>query len=225
MWLLPSPCCHCCPVAVQDSLTQKEGRSCWLEINSCHGTLDFQPGTTGKLLPCFPNSLFAHLTWQTQHKPGKQKRFPGHIMGEQTSCRCLHSPSSPPAFPSSPPGLPLLHPLVELSSLGQWWSPTLCLHNDHLLFITSTHLIPQQHREEGSYGFYIHDIPILYLILSVIQRDDQKGTTTPATNSITESITVLWKAIWISFSRAKLWGGDQTKPAILLGEGSMPCSV
>ena len=81
--------------------------------------LVFHSGTTGKSLPCFPNSLFTPLPWQKSHKPGKQKdSFPGHWMGVQTSRRC-----SPPAFPSSPPGLPLLQPLVEPISLGQGGLP------------------------------------------------------------------------------------------------------
>lgn len=146
--------------------------------------------TTGKLLPRFPNSLFTHLTWQKRHKPGKQKnRFPGHLMGAQTSSRCLHSPSSPPAFPSPPPGLPLLHPLVEPNSLGQRWSPMLCLHSDRLL--SPLHTCFHSDTQGGSFGFYIHDIPILYFISSAIQTGDQKGTTTQAASSITRSIMLL----------------------------------
>lgn len=110
-----------------------------------------------KLLPCFPNSFFTHLTWQKQHKPEKQKKgFPGHLMGVQTICRCLQSLSFSPASSSSAPGLPLLHPLVESNSSEQWWSPMLsaqwlhplhhlhtCFHSniqntDHLVSLFST---------------------------------------------------------------------------------------
>lgn len=147
--------------AATASSHKKGGRSCWLEINSCHSTLGFQPGTTGKLLPCFSNSLFTHLTWQKQHKRGQQQnRFPGHLMGVWTSYRHLYSPSSPPAFPLSPPGLPPVQ-VTHLWSRALWGSsglphcvctvtisspspPPTCFHNDtdrgdHLapIFLTS----------------------------------------------------------------------------------------
>lgn len=126
--------------AATASSHKKGDRSCWVEINSCHSTLGFQPGTTGKLLPCFSNSLFTHLTWQKQHKRGQQQnRFPGHLMGIWTSYRHLHSPSSPPAFPSSPPGLPLPRSptcgaelfgaaVVSHTVSAQWPSPLHHLH-------------------------------------------------------------------------------------------------
>lgn len=83
------------------------------------------------------------------------------------------------------------------------------------------HLLPQQHTEHGPLGFFILNILIWYFVLSVKQTDDQKGTMTQATSSI----MLLWKETCLSCSRAQLWGGDQTKPAILLGEGGTPCSV
>lgn len=63
-----------------------------------------------------------------------------------------------------------------------------CPHCDHLLSFTFTHLLSQLYREKGSFGFDIHNILILYFILPVIQRDDQKGTMTQATSSTAQSI-------------------------------------
>lgn len=116
-WLLPSLCCHHYCVVVRHSLTQKGGRTTWLEINSCHGMLGLQPGTRGKLLPCFPNSLFAHLTQQK----GAQTREAGQI---STSFSGVHKLA---AGTSNAVALFLLFPHRRqvFHSLTHLWSPIL----------------------------------------------------------------------------------------------------
>lgn len=68
--------------------------------------LGLQPGTRGKLLPCFPNSLFTHLTQQK----GAQTREAGQI---STSFSGVHKLA---AGTSNALALFLLFPITSRSS-------------------------------------------------------------------------------------------------------------
>lgn len=87
-----------------------------------------------------------------------------------------------------------------------------------------SHLLPQWHTEKGSLGFFIHNILIWYFILSV-KQDRWSERHHDTSHKQYNSITLLRKETCLSFSRVQLWGGDQTKPAILPGKGDTACSI
>lgn len=140
------------------------------------------------------------------------------------------STSSPPAFPSfaSPTcWVQLFRAVVVSLDAPAGWAPPLHPGTSTCSILTAwaTHMLPQGLRQDGSLVFCRHNIPILDFISLLIQRGDQGATTANPTNSMTRNITFLWKQTCISCSRAKLRGGDETKPYFLLGEGSMHCGI
>lgn len=103
-------------------------------------------------------------------------------MPPRTQISCFSVTSSKSPTPSTTCGAQVLKAMAVSHSVSALTTPSpsppyTCFNSDI--------------KRGGSFGFYIHNILILYFILSVIPTDDQKGTTTQATSSITWSIMLL----------------------------------
>lgn len=160
--------------------------------------LGLQPGTRGKLLPCFPN-------WPSRNSTNQEV---GQI---SRSFRGVHKLA---AGTSNTPALFLLFPhhLQVFHSLTHLWSPILWGSGGlpcHACTVTSSSPLPphtcfHSFIEKRDHLALIFTTSWFYTSICQWCRERQKGTMTQATSSTAQSYHLLWKDICISFSRTKL---------------------